>query len=66
MKIEIRNDRILVCVGRKREAIHANDEGCCTSVIEEYDPETDSWTVSDIELPQRLSSYTVFTIETGV
>ncbi len=66
MKIEIWNDGILVCVRRRREAIHANDEACRGTVIEEYDPEADTWTMSQIELPQRLCSYAVFTIETGI
>ncbi len=60
------NGRILVCGGRRREANHADDEAGGTSVIEEYDAETDAWTVSHIELPQRLSSHVVFTIQTSI
>ncbi len=56
--------KILVCGGRSGEAKH--DKGTevgGTSVIEEYDPETDTWTISQIELPQRLSSHFVSAIE---
>ncbi len=37
-----------------------------TSVIEEYDPETDTWTVSQIELPLRLSVHFVFSTQSSV
>ncbi len=57
-------DRILVCGGRSRKA--KRDDGTVggTSVIEEYDPETDTWTVSQIELPLRLCAHFVFSTET--
>ncbi len=57
-------DRILVCGGRSREAKLDDGTAGGTSVIEEYDPETDTWTVSQIELPQKLSLHFVFEIET--
>ncbi len=59
-------DRVLVCGGRSCKAIK-NDGGKPggTSAIEEYDPETDTWTVSTIELPDKLSSHFVFSIESN-
>ncbi len=53
-------DRILVCGGRgtEEESDDVNPGG--TSLIEEYDPETDRWTLSQIELPQKLCSHFVF------
>ncbi len=56
-------DRILVCGGRSREAKHDDGTAGYTSVIEEYDLETDRWTVSQIELPQKLCAHFVFSIE---
>ncbi len=53
--------KILLCGGRSREC--GNDTGDGTSVIEEYDPESNTWTVSAIELPQKLRSHFVFSIE---
>ncbi len=53
-------DRILVCGGRSREAKRDNGNPGSTSVIEEYDPETDTWTVSQMELPLRLNAHFVF------
>ncbi len=66
-------DRILVCGGRSNcekdeeeddtdDAEEGEEDGIAngTSVIEEYDPETDTWTVSQIELPQKLCSHFVF------
>ena len=47
-------------VGRQK---HADGASGGTSVIEEYDPETDTWTVSQIELPQKLRSHFVFNME---
>ncbi len=41
-----------------------HDRPDCTSVIEEYDPETDTWAVSEIELPQKLCLHFVFSTET--
>ena len=58
--------RILVCGGRSREAKRDDGTAGGTSVIEEYDPETDAWTISQIELPRKLSSHFVFNIETGI
>ncbi len=57
-------DRILVCGGRSSKAKRDNGTAGGTSVIEEYDPETDTWTVSQIELPQRLNAHFVFNIGT--
>ncbi len=56
-------DRILVCGGRSRKAKRDNGDPGGTSVIEEYDPETDTWTVSQIELPQKLHLHFVLNIE---
>ncbi len=57
-------DRMLVCGGRSSKAKRDNGTAGGTSVIEQYDPETDTWTVSQIELPQRLNAHFVFNIET--
>ncbi len=61
-------DRILVCGGRSREA--KSDDGKAyvdaTSVIEEYDPQTDTWTVSQIELPQKLFAHFLFSTESDI
>ncbi len=57
-------DRILVCGGRSHKAKRDNGKAGGTSVIEEYDPETDTWTVSQIELSQRLNGHFVFNIGT--
>ncbi len=59
-------DRILVCGGRSNLAKRHSGKPGGTSVIEEYDPETDTWTVSQIELPQRIHAHFVFSTETGV
>ncbi len=59
-------DRILVCGGRSEKAKRANDTAGGTSVIEEYDPDTDTWTVSQIELPQEVHTHFVFNIQTGI
>ncbi len=56
-------DRILVCGGRSREAKRDNGVAGGTSVIEEYDSETDTWTVSTIELPQKLYSHSILAFE---
>ncbi len=57
-------DRILVCGGRSKKTTRVDDgKPAGTSVIEEYDPETDTWTVSQIELPMNLSAHFVFSIE---
>ncbi len=53
-------DRILVCGGRSREAERDNNTSGRTSVIEEFDPEKNTWVVSQIELPQKLSSHVMF------
>ncbi len=52
-------DRILVGGGRSKKV--KSD----TSVIEEYDSETDTWAVSGIELPQKLLAHAVFSTDTG-
>ncbi len=54
--------RILVCGGISEEP--KLDEGAAghTSMVEEFDPETDTWAVSRIELPEKLSSHFVFGI----
>ena len=72
-------DRILVCGGRQNvpsgtlvdtddgEEEWEEDGTAGTSVIEEYDPETDTWAVSHIELPHRLDSHFIFcTSSTGI
>ncbi len=56
-------DRILVCGGRSNKAKREDGNAGDTSVIEEYDPETDTWTVSQIELPQKLASHFVLSTE---
>ncbi len=56
-------DRILLCGGRDNKAKRQNGKPAGTSTIEEYDPMTDTWTVSQIELPQKLSSHFMFLIE---
>ena len=56
-------DMILVCGGRSREAKHDNNTSGRTSVIEEFDPEKNTWVVSQIELPQKLGSHVMFAIE---
>ncbi len=57
-------DRILVCGGMNWKAKRDDGNPGGTSMIEEYDPETDTWTVSQIELPLKLSAHFVFNIET--
>ncbi len=59
-------DRLLVCGGRSTEAQRADGKPGGTSVIEEYEPRTDTWTVSQIELPRKLSSHFVFSTEQSV
>ncbi len=61
----VSKDRILVCGGRSKNAKRDNGDPGGTSVIEEYDPETDTWTVSEIELPQKLHAHAVFSTDTG-
>ncbi len=56
-------DRILVCGGRSKKAKRDNGKAGGTSVMEEYNPETDTWTVSQIELPQKLWAHSVFAFE---
>ncbi len=56
-------NKILICGGRSRKAKRTDGASGGTTVIEEYDPETDTWTVSQIELPQKLSSHFVFSTE---
>ncbi len=57
-------DRILVSGGRSNKANCNDDNQGGTSVIEEYDPEKDTWTMSQIELPQKLWAHFVFNIGT--
>ncbi len=57
--------KILVCGGRSNKAKCDDGKPGSTSVIEEYDPETDTWTVSAIKLPKKLSSHFVFSIESN-
>ncbi len=54
------DDRIVVCGGRS--GVPENEDGS-TSVIEEYESETDTWTVSQIKLPEKLDSHFVFASE---
>ncbi len=69
-------DRILVCGGRsgdvdddeevdtgEEEEEWEEDGTAGTSVIEEYDPESDTWVVSQVELRQRISAHFVFSTE---
>ncbi len=53
-------NRILVCGGRSSKVKLQDVDAGCTSVIEEYDPETDTWTASQMELPEKLFSQFVF------
>ncbi len=59
-------DRILVCGGRSSKVKRDNGTAGGTSVIEEYDPEADTWNESQIELPQKLWTHFVFNIGTGI
>ena len=52
--------KILICGGRSNQEKDEDGEPGSTSVIEEYEPETDRWTVSQIELPKKLDSHFVF------
>ncbi len=61
----VRKDRILVCGGRSRRAKRDDGRAGGTSVIEEYDPETDTWNLSLIELPKKLSAHAVFSTDTA-
>ncbi len=56
-------DRILVCGGRSTEAKRDKNTSGCTSVIEEFDPEENTWSVSQIELPRKLRSHAIFAAE---
>ncbi len=56
-------DKILVCGGRSNEAERADGKAGRTSVIEEYDPEKNTWTVSKIELPVKLGPHFLFSIK---
>ncbi len=55
-------DRLLVCGGRSRKAQRDDGEPGGTSVIEEYDAETDTWTLSRIKLPLKLHAHFLFGI----
>ncbi len=57
-------DRILVCGGRSFKTKRDDGKPAGSSVVEEYDPDTDTWEVSQIELPQNLSAHLVFVTET--
>ncbi len=59
--------KILVCGGRSRspEDLDPDGEAGETSVIEAYDPGTDTWSVLQQELPEKLSLHFVFSIEVG-
>ena len=52
-------DRILVCGGRSIEAERDDGEPGDTSVIEEYDPDRNNWTVSQIQLPRKLCAHLI-------
>ncbi len=56
-------DRILICGGRSIEAKRDDGTAGGTSVIEEYDPDRDNWTVSQIQLPHKLCAHVMFTTE---
>ena len=53
-------DRLMICGGRGKQAECYDGKIGDTSVIEEYDPENNRWAVSQIELPQKLSSHVMF------
>ena len=56
-------DRILVCGGRSTDAKRDNNTSGRTSVIEEFDPEKNTWAVSQIQLPKKLCSHAMFAAE---
>ncbi len=56
-------DKILVCGGMSTEAKSYDGTPAGTSVIEEFDPEKNTWAVSQIELPKKLSVHVMFATE---
>ncbi len=56
-------DRILVCGGRSNNAKCEKGNAGGTSQIEEYDTETDTWSVSHIKLPLKLWAQFMFSTE---
>ncbi len=59
-------DRILVCGGRSNKAKCYKGNPGGTSQIEEYDPETDTWSVSHIKLPLKLWAQFMFSTEEAI
>ncbi len=59
-------DRILVCGGRTSQVKRDDGAASGTTVIEEYNPETDTWTVSQTELPLSLHAHCVFNTDAGI
>ena len=57
--------RIVVCGGRSARPEDLDDEGkaMATAVVEEYDPQTDTWCVSQLELPLKLFSHAAFNVD---
>ncbi len=59
--------RILLCGGRINEVCDDDAaDATCTSLIEEYDPATDTWVVSQLELPHTLCLHFAFSTESDV
>ncbi len=56
-------DKILVCGGRSYDVNRDDDNAGSTALIEEFDPEKNTWTVSQLQLPQKLDSHVMFAIE---
>ncbi len=56
-------DKILVCGGRSHATKRDDGTPSGTSVIEEFDPEKDTWIVSQKKLPLKLSSHFICHIE---
>ncbi len=54
--------RLLVCGGRTRKGRDNEGNEDCTTVIEEYDAETDTWALSEMKLPKKQSGHFVFAI----
>ncbi len=57
--------RILVCGGIGKYS-KLDDGTTHTSMVEEFDPETNTWAVSQLELPEKLSSHFIFGIWKGL
>ncbi len=55
--------KVRYCGGRSNDAKREDGKAGRTSVIEEYDPEKNTWTVSKIELPLKISSHLLFSVK---